>query len=152
MVKKGDVILRLENRALFEQILASENNLALKQNDLRSTKLTFDSREVNGRKDLVTAQYDLRRLERAYQQNKSLYEDELISQEEYLKAKEEFELSQNQYDIVKLQTEQDKELRQTSLKELDREIRSIVADAAEFAQQSPEPEPKELYSDVYVSA
>ncbi|MEC9077450.1 MAG: pyruvate dehydrogenase (acetyl-transferring) E1 component subunit alpha, partial [Pseudomonadota bacterium] len=34
----------------------------------------------------------------------------------------------------------------------DREIRSIVADAAEFAQQSPEPEPKELYSDVYVSA
>jgi len=41
---------------------------------------------------------------------------------------------------------------ETSLKELDREIRSIVADAAEFAQQSPEPEPKELYSDVYVSA
>jgi len=41
---------------------------------------------------------------------------------------------------------------ETSLKELDREIRSIVADAAEFAQKSPEPEPKELYSDVYVSA
>ena len=41
---------------------------------------------------------------------------------------------------------------EASLKELDREIRSIVADAAEFAQQSPEPEPKELYSDVYVSA
>ena len=54
MVKKGDIILKLENSALYEQILASESNLALKQNDLRSTKLTFDSRQVEGRNDLVT--------------------------------------------------------------------------------------------------
>ena len=65
MVKKGDIILKLENMALYEQILASESNLALKQNDLRSTKLTFDSRQVEGRKSLATAQYDVQRLKRA---------------------------------------------------------------------------------------
>ena len=42
IVKKGDIILKLENMNLYEQILASESNLALKQNDLRSTKLNFD--------------------------------------------------------------------------------------------------------------
>ncbi len=122
MVKKGDIILKLENRGLYEQILASENNLALKQNDLRSTKLTFDSRQVEGRKDLVNSQYELQKLKRNYEQNKTLYEDELISKEEYLTSKENFELSQKQFDIIKIQTDQDNVLRSTSLKELDADL------------------------------
>lgn len=122
MVKKGDIILKLENRGLYEQILASENNLALKQNDLRSTKLTFDSRQVAGRKDLVKSEYELQKLKRNFEQNKSLFNDELISKEEYLISKENFELSQKQYDIIKLQTEQDKNLRNTSLNDLDSDL------------------------------
>ncbi|MGN7513383.1 MAG: efflux RND transporter periplasmic adaptor subunit [Allomuricauda sp.] len=122
MVKKGDIILKLENMALYEQILASESNLALKQNDLRSTKLTFDSRQVEGRKSLATAQYDVQRLKRAYEQNQELYEEELISKETFLKSKEDYELAQKQYEIVKLQTEQDDELRETSLKGLDTDL------------------------------
>ena len=38
------------------------------------------------------------------------------------------------------------------LKEIDREIKDIVSDAAEFAQTSPEPDPAELYTDVLVEA
>lgn len=121
-VKKGDIILKLENMNLYEQILASESNLALKQNDLRSTKLTFDSRQVEGRRSLATASTDLQRLKRNFEQNKALYEDELISKEDYLLSKENFELSQKQYDIVKLQTEQDDELRKTSLTGLDADL------------------------------
>jgi pyruvate dehydrogenase E1 component alpha subunit len=34
------------------------------------------------------------------------------------------------------------------LKEIDREVRAVIAEAAEFAQQDPEPEPSELYTDV----
>lgn len=122
IVKKGDIILTLENMNLYEQILASESNLALKQNDLRSTKLNFDSRQVEGRKSLATASTDLQRLKRNYEQNKSLYEDELISKEDYLRSKENYELSQKQYEIIKLQTEQDNELRETSLKGLDTDL------------------------------
>ncbi|MGB5169986.1 efflux RND transporter periplasmic adaptor subunit [Eudoraea sp.] len=122
MVKKGDIILKLENRALYEQILASESNLALKQNDLRSTKLTFDSRQVEGRRSLATTEYNLQRLKRNYEQNKSLYAEELISKEEFLLSKENYELSQKQYEIVKMQTEQDDELRKTSLTSLDADL------------------------------
>ena len=39
-----------------------------------------------------------------------------------------------------------------TLKEIDRGIRTIVADAAEFAQSSPEPDPGELHTDVFVEA
>lgn len=122
MVKKGEIILKLENRGLYEQILASENNLALKQNDLRSTKLTFDSRQVEGKKDLVSSKYELQKLKRNYEQNKALYEEELISKEEYLTSKENYELSQKQFEIIELQTEQDNVLRSTSLHELDEDL------------------------------
>ena len=34
---------------------------------------------------------------------------------------------------------------------VDGEVKKVVADAAEFARTSPEPDPKELYTDVYAS-
>ena len=38
------------------------------------------------------------------------------------------------------------------LKAIDAEVKAIVADAAEFARTSPEPDPSELYTDVYQEA
>lgn len=38
------------------------------------------------------------------------------------------------------------------LKEIDREVKAVVTEAAEFAQQSPEPDPAELWTDVLVEA
>ncbi|MDO9608377.1 MAG: pyruvate dehydrogenase (acetyl-transferring) E1 component subunit alpha [Brevundimonas sp.] len=38
------------------------------------------------------------------------------------------------------------------LKVIDNEIKAIVAEAVQFAQESPEPDPSELYTDVYVEA
>ncbi len=121
-VKKGDIILKLENVNLYEQILASESNLALKQNDLRSTKLTFDSRQISGLKALATSEYELGMLKRNYTQNKELYADELISKEEYLISKEKFELAQKQNGIAQLQTSSDEKMKNTSFKELDADL------------------------------
>ncbi len=39
-----------------------------------------------------------------------------------------------------------------TLKEIDREIRAVVTSSAEFAQQSPEPDPGELMTDILVGA
>ncbi|GFZ77949.1 pyruvate dehydrogenase (acetyl-transferring) E1 component subunit alpha [Elstera cyanobacteriorum] len=41
---------------------------------------------------------------------------------------------------------------EAALKEIDREIKDIVTDAAEFSQSSPEPDPSELYTDVLIEA
>ncbi len=124
-VKKGDVILKLENPNLYEQILASESNLALKQNDLRSTKLTFDSRQIDGQKSLATSAHELQRNKRKFEQNEELYKDELISKETYLTSKEDYILSKKQFEIVKLQTEQDEQLRRTSLSGLDTDLQRM---------------------------
>ena len=39
-----------------------------------------------------------------------------------------------------------------AFKNIDREIKGIVNESAEFAQNSPEPEPSELWTDVLVEA
>jgi pyruvate dehydrogenase E1 component alpha subunit len=41
---------------------------------------------------------------------------------------------------------------ENALKNIDREVKEIVAEAAEFAQASPEPDPSELWTDVLVEA
>ncbi|MDQ2105547.1 pyruvate dehydrogenase (acetyl-transferring) E1 component subunit alpha [Azospirillum isscasi] len=38
------------------------------------------------------------------------------------------------------------------LKEIDREVKAVVTEAAEFSQQSPEPDPAELWTDVLIEA
>ncbi|MBT5809939.1 MAG: pyruvate dehydrogenase (acetyl-transferring) E1 component subunit alpha [Rhodospirillaceae bacterium] len=39
-----------------------------------------------------------------------------------------------------------------ALRQIDREVKNIVADAAEFAQNSPEPDPSELWTDILLDA
>jgi pyruvate dehydrogenase E1 component alpha subunit len=41
---------------------------------------------------------------------------------------------------------------EAALKAIDAEVKRIVADAAEFARTSPEPDPRELYTEVYTEA
>jgi pyruvate dehydrogenase E1 component alpha subunit len=41
---------------------------------------------------------------------------------------------------------------EAALKDIDREIRAVVTESAEFAQQSPEPDPSELMTDIYIEA
>jgi pyruvate dehydrogenase E1 component alpha subunit len=42
--------------------------------------------------------------------------------------------------------------REEDLKKVDAEIKRIVVEAADFAEQSPEPDPAELYTDILVGA
>ena len=52
-------------------------------------------------------------------------------------------------DHVKMLLEQAKAT-EDELKAIDNEIKAIVAESVQFAQESPEPDPSELYTDVYV--
>jgi len=44
------------------------------------------------------------------------------------------------------------EATEDELKAIDKDVKAIVSDAAEFAQNSPEPEASELYTDVLIEA
>ncbi|MCR9213612.1 MAG: pyruvate dehydrogenase (acetyl-transferring) E1 component subunit alpha [Proteobacteria bacterium] len=67
------------------------------------------------------------------------------------RSKEEVNKKRAEHDPIELCRQRllkDKIYSEDELKEIDREVKAIVADAVEFAQNSPEPAPEELYTDV----
>lgn len=122
MLKKGDVIITLENQSLYEEILNSENNLATKQNNLRDTKIKFESDRIIGQKNTLEAQYRFTQAKRKNEQYSRLFEEELIAKEEYLQAKESFELTKKQLEITLFQNKQDSLLQLTGIKDLDNDL------------------------------
>ncbi|MEE8145944.1 MAG: pyruvate dehydrogenase (acetyl-transferring) E1 component subunit alpha [Kiloniellales bacterium] len=67
------------------------------------------------------------------------------SKEEVQKVRQE----RDPIDRIKEQLLELEGIDETRLKEVDREIKAIVTEAADFAQSEPEPDPAELYTDVY---
>ena len=71
------------------------------------------------------------------------------------RAKEEVEKMRAEHDPieqVRVRLLDTKALTEDDLKEIDKEIKAIVNESAEFAQSSPEPDPSELWTDVLADA
>ncbi len=93
MVKKGEIILRLSNPDLYLNILNSEGQLAEKENFLRNTQITMEQEKLQIRRELVNLKYDIERKDRNFKQNEILIKDNLISEEVYLRSKEDLDMS-----------------------------------------------------------
>lgn len=93
MVKKGDIIVKLENPNLSMEILKSEADLAYQENELRNTLLSMEKEKLSIRQERLQSELTVTRNKRKYDQNKKLYEEDLIAKEDYLTAKEDYETS-----------------------------------------------------------
>ena len=122
MLKKGDVILKLENRQLYQTVLNSEVALAEKENYLRNTKVTFEAAQIESRKDILYNEYRLTRNKRTYEYNDNLYGQKFISREEYLQSKEDYEYEVKLLEINKLKAKNDSLLRATTMQTLESDL------------------------------
>ena len=71
------------------------------------------------------------------------------------RSKEEVEKMRTQHDPIDHLAKRlvdDGHADEAALKKIDREVKDMVTQAAEFAQNSPEPDPSELYTDVLLEA
>jgi len=122
MVQKGDVILRLENRQLYQTILNSEAALAEKENYLRNTRISFETELIQSRKNILDSRYHLNRKKRTFEQNKALFDEQLISKEDFLQAKEDYEYEGNMLEINKVKAKNDSLIRLTSMQSLETDL------------------------------
>ncbi len=98
-VKRGDVIIEMSNNSLSMQILQSEADLAEKQNILRNTLISMEQERLSLRQNRLQLDLDVERKRRTYLQNEELYKSDLLAKEEWLRSKEDYELSKNQRDL-----------------------------------------------------
>jgi HlyD family secretion protein len=125
MVKKGNVILKLENRQLYQTILNSEASLAEKENYLRNTRISFEAEMISSKRTLIENEYQLERKKRQFEQNKELYDDGLIPREDYLQSKEDYEYEAKLVNINRLKIKNDSLMRFTTMKTLDTDLQKM---------------------------
>ncbi|MBR5813952.1 MAG: efflux RND transporter periplasmic adaptor subunit [Bacteroidaceae bacterium] len=125
MVKAGDVILEMANKQLSMQILQSEADLAEKQNILRNTLISMEQERLSLRQEMLQLDIEVTRKQRAYEQNKELYNEELVARELYLQSKEDYELAVNRRSLVRERQKQDSLYRTVQVAQLDENLRSM---------------------------
>ncbi len=125
-VNKGDVILVLENRTVYMDIMNSESNLAQKQNYLRQTRINFENALIESKRLLLNSNFDIIKKKRNYEQLKALYADELVPKDDYLVAKENYEYAVQLQEINKLKMQNDSMIRITEMNQLEKELEKMT--------------------------
>ena len=124
-VRKGDPILRLRNDNLDLQILNAEADLAEKENILRNTMISMEQQKLSVRKERLALEMEVQRNRRTYEQYKALYADKLVSRDEYLKAEEDFILSQKNYQLTKERERQDSLYRSVEIQQMNESLSNM---------------------------
>lgn len=122
MVKVGDIILRLENSTLYQDIMASESNLAQKENMLRQTRINFENQIIETRRRLLSSSFDIQKKKRNYEQQQALYKEKLIPAETYLQAKEDYEYTTQEQEINILKVKNDSLIMASEMSQLSTDL------------------------------
>ncbi|MBR5131969.1 MAG: efflux RND transporter periplasmic adaptor subunit [Alistipes sp.] len=124
-VKRGDVILEMSNNSLSMQILQSEADLAEKQNILRNTMISMEQERLALRQEKLQLDLEVSRLKRTFEQNQSLYNDKLLAREEYLRAKEDYDLAVGRRNLILERQRQDSLYRSSQVEQMEESLRSM---------------------------
>ena len=124
-VKAGQIIVRLSNPLLSLNILDSEAQLAEKQNFLRNTQVTMEQEKLKLKQEKLQLDLDLERKKRKFEQYKKLYNERLVSKEDYLQAKEDYEFAIEGQILVANRQKQDSIYRGIQVEQMEESLMSM---------------------------
>ncbi|MEM6736043.1 MAG: efflux RND transporter periplasmic adaptor subunit [Bacteroidota bacterium] len=91
LVDKGDTILELANNALLQNFVREETQAFRLVNEVENTKLALQRNQFDLKRNLLQLDYQIDAAKDAYQRGKKLYDENIISEQEYLNLKREYE-------------------------------------------------------------
>ena len=124
-VRQGEVIVKLKNTMLNLNILDSEAQLAEKQNFLRNTLVSMEQERLSLKKERLQLDMDVTRKKRKYEQYKQLSGEKMVSKEDYLQAKEDYEFALNSRKLVTERQKQDSIYRSIQVKQMEESLRNM---------------------------
>lgn len=125
MLNEGDVIVRLENNDLQLQILNSESQLAYQSNELRNTMINMEQQKISNKQQMLAIDHEIRRLKRNYEQSAELREKGFVAEEDYLLAKENYELALSERELRHQRMVQDSIFRENQQKQMNNSLRNM---------------------------
>jgi len=98
-VKAGDVILKLDNNRLQMEFVQQETEINRLINDLQNTRLKLKTDKFGLQRTMNDVDYQLSQAKDYNDRNEKLFKDKVISEQEYLKTKRDYEKLKNQQGI-----------------------------------------------------
>ncbi|MEG0455953.1 MAG: HlyD family efflux transporter periplasmic adaptor subunit, partial [Bacteroides sp.] len=125
MVKAGEVILRLSNPLLNIGIMQSEADLAYQENELRNTRISMEQERLQLKQERIGVRKELISKQRRYEQYARLIKEQLIAQEAFRQAEEEYEAAREQLEVIDERIRQNDIFRDSQIGSLDENIRNM---------------------------
>jgi len=124
-VKAGQPIIKLDNAQMTLNIMYNEAQLFQQINSLRSTRLSMEQNRLNLQSQLLEIEYDLIDRRRVYENNKILFDKNLISKFEFDRSKEQYELSKKKKDLTLESYSQDSLFRVQQIAQLEKSVEQM---------------------------
>jgi HlyD family secretion protein len=99
-IEEGDTILTLTNNTLQLDVFNREAQILEQINNLQNTRLNLQQQRLRLREQVLDHEYQMMNRKRIYNQNKELWEKNLISEREFLDSKEAYEQTERQHILV----------------------------------------------------
>jgi HlyD family secretion protein len=134
-VKEGDKILTLSNTNLLMTMLNNEAQVNRATNDLRATRLQLEQNRLNLQLQRAEAEYYLKRIKRKFDRNKVMYEEKLISAQQYEEFKDEYEYLKKKRELTIESQEKDLVFREQQVKHLETSVKQMQHNLGLLKQQ-----------------
>ena len=129
-VNVGDPIIRMDNAELTLSVIYNQANVFSQINNLRSTRLSMEQNKLNLRAQILDIEYDLIDKKRIYENDKVLFEKNLISKNEFDRAKEQYEYADQKKDLTRETYKQDSLFRSQQIAQLEQSVETLQSNLA----------------------
>jgi HlyD family secretion protein len=126
-VKKGDPIVRLANTNLQLDVMYREALTYQNINDAQNRRLSIEQNTISVKAQLADAEYQVDRTELAYRRDSALVVKKLVSEQEYLQSKYEYESWLRRRSLARENFRQDSLMRVNQLIQLDGSVTRLQA-------------------------
>jgi hypothetical protein len=124
-VKISDVIIRLSNPQLDLSILSAEASLTEQTNILRNVQIQLQQQRLSNENERLQLKLETTRTKRIFEQYGKLYNESLISKEEYLKAQEDYDLAIKKFSLISERIYQDSVYRSAQVNQMEDGLHSM---------------------------
>lgn len=107
LVKKGDTLMILRNNNLLKEVYDAQAQYIEKQNSNRDAIISLQKEKLAMQQQHLSARIEEGRSKRLFEQQEALYADGLTTREEYLRAKENYELARSNLQLLQERLQQD---------------------------------------------
>ncbi|RTY75377.1 efflux RND transporter periplasmic adaptor subunit [Flavobacterium sp. LS1R10] len=122
MVKKGQALARLYNPNTELNYMQQETAIIEQINNLNKSKLDLRNQELNLAKDLIAIEHDYLDSKNLYDLNKKLFEQEILSKNEWEKTVENLRFQKERMKIIKESVTKEKRVNQIQIGQLNQSI------------------------------